>query len=267
MARCPFCGAAVDARGYQILLPGRPEAFDSLECARRWQAAGMPPPVAEPEDEEHGERDLAAALTAPVRRATAPLLTAGALIAVAVVSASAALRGGDPGPEATRRPASPARPAYVDRHALIASAPAVAGERPTRRAGVRARAAPRRSREAAAEPLLVAAPAPTAPTPSAQPHAPPAPPPPAGAPPSADPPPPPPTVAPPPPPPARDPIPSPPPPPPPPAPVAPPPPPPPPPSPGDGSTRPGWGHGDENHEHTGPPGQVGKPGKGRGERP
>jgi hypothetical protein len=27
--------------------------------------------------------------------------------------------------------------------------------------------------------------------------------------------------------------------------------------------RPGWGHGDENHEHTGPPGQEKEKGKGK----
>ena len=28
----------------------------------------------------------------------------------------------------------------------------------------------------------------------------------------------------------------------------------------DGGTRPGWGHGDKNHTHTGPPGQSVRPG-------
>lgn len=271
MARCPICGTTFDAGAYQVLVPGREEAFDRVDCAARAAALAPDLPFLASEEPPAADDDgLVAALFTPLR--TRAVLAAASLAVSAAVAAAAYLwlrpedetRPREPAPLGALSPFERAqpfvgagdRPQTGERRAraggerleerrsggpstTVASGGSTAGSRPGGKDGSSPPAAagggsPEPSSGPAPSSGLAPSPGPapvgetdaSAPQPS---H-------------TAPPPPPPPPPPRPPPPPPR-----------------PPPPPAQPASPVGGSlpSRPGWGHGDENHVHTGPPGNGG----------
>jgi hypothetical protein len=109
---CSVCGRDFDERGYQLVVPGRAESFDSFECALR--AQGLPwlgpsprprvdaPPFERAPGASPRRSALSAVAVVPVRTRAA-LAGAALLAAVTTVSAYAWVRhdgqaGADPGP-------------------------------------------------------------------------------------------------------------------------------------------------------------------------
>ncbi|HEX6699812.1 MAG TPA: hypothetical protein VF101_03700 [Gaiellaceae bacterium] len=292
MPICPTCGKSFDERAFHVFASGR--AFDRAECAlvalERGVGAGADVQVVPAAAAVAGGPSAAHAGRAmmAVVRTRLPLgLLLAALAASAILSVYLWLRAFGAGPAAPPKALSLA-PAE---HRSVATLPQVARRVPVirRRATAhRHRAAPRRT-VVAAETQELSAPAsragdgtlisasapksppsappspPSRPSPPAKPSTPPPSPPPSppanpSPPPPASPPTPPPAPAPPTPPPAPSPPPS---------PAAKPPEQPPTNAPSEqpasspDSTKPGWGYGDQNHTHTGPPGQ----GAGSGKKP
>jgi hypothetical protein len=248
--RCIVCGREFDERGYQLVVPGRTESFDSFECAAR--ARGLPwlgpPPGAVPFERPaptSAPLPLPAALVAQLARARTRVALAGAAaLAVAVTTASAYvwLRGEDEGRVDGMASPGAVAPSAADPAPTTPTTPGaeergVGAERPATpdRAARPESPKPRRS---AADPVLASSPPDEAAPPThdgvdagggalvpatpAAPAGPPSPPPPSR--------------------PPRPPRP---------APAAPTPAAPPLVTP---ESRPGWGYGDRNHVHEGPPG-------------
>jgi hypothetical protein len=262
---CRICGREFDERGYQLLVPGRAESFDTFECAARAQGLPWlgPSPRPDADDARPFERrsrsrvglsslSVIVAALAGVRLRAALVGATALLVAVTTASAYVWLRDGggtsaDPGapPGAASVTATEAQPSEGRAEASGASAeprPASAAPSRSERRGRGSAGIDTRLDAVAGEPATSiredgedagsvgdsAAPAPPAsrngsppPSPPVLPPRPPSP---------ADPPRPTAPPAPPPAPPVTDAV------------TAP-------------ETRPGWGHGDKNHLHEGPPGR------------
>jgi hypothetical protein len=256
--RCSVCGREFDELGYQLLVPGRTETFDTFECAARAQGLpwlGPPPhaplegvPAVEQASRGAAAQSVLAFLASNLVRArTRAALVGGTALLVTVATASGYVWLRDDAPERAARPVSPRAAALTSAETLrrlagqsTIEATGGASEKRSLVATARERRPARRSASEAAlvvsladaepnaEPRPERASPPSSPTPpasSAQSGPPPSPP--------APPPPSPPASAPP-------------------RPVAPSSPPV-----ADATsptTRPGWGFGDKNHLHEGPPG-------------
>ena len=238
MPRCPVCAAEIGDRAFQLVLPGVPEPFDRLECLERWR--GQQATVAEEDAATYTPPVAELPLGPFLRKVALPAATVAVVAALASAAAVLSLRE-PPRDRGALEATAPSREPVL--HQAVAGAYATASvERTPGRPHVRPTEKPGPKRQAAETGVPVAvrtvAP-PPAPAPTVVTAPPPAPPPPPSASPPSSPPPPPP----PPPPPAVRP------------PVL-PPPPPPVPTAAPTETRPGWGRGDTNHVHTGPPGQA-----------
>jgi hypothetical protein len=227
MARCPICGSTFDAAGYQVVLPGVEFGFDRLECADRHLAGA---PLVWVSELDEGPDDLRAALLRPIRARWA--LPSALLLAAAVATVSLSLLSSPPAREGTPAVVEPSATERVPKpEGWLPAGASVRDGQPKRAPRRRER---RQGSDGAS--LLVAAPALASSSagdkpegkavePASPPSSPPASepsPPSSESSPSAEPAPP--AAAPPIRPAARE-------------------------------TRPGWGHGDRNHEHAGPPGK------------
>jgi hypothetical protein len=125
MATCEICGTEFDDRGVQIVLPGLAKSYDRLDCAVRARklagaaAAGVPMRgMLVDLGRSGGARSfalggLSAGLAAALAGSRARVAVGGATVGVALLIATTAhlaTRGGD-GAEATSRPQSLAPPA------------------------------------------------------------------------------------------------------------------------------------------------------------
>jgi hypothetical protein len=126
MATCEICGTDFDARGVQIVLPGLAKSYDRIDCAVRARnlagaaaAAGVPMRgMLVDLGRSSGARSfvlggLSAGLAAALAGSRARVAVGGATVGVALLIATTAhlaTRGGD-GAEATSRPQSLAPPA------------------------------------------------------------------------------------------------------------------------------------------------------------